>query len=118
MNSKYISTKTLEEKTGKTNPAPTSTAKESRTKGISKESLIKHSRDKFYSNLKDAYVANKDSSELPPAEKKKPANDIIRRNRAAAKAAPSKTMAPAPKKATARAGSKNPGTETVNIEVG
>ena len=83
MNSKYVSTKKLEKETGKTNSIP-EVVKESRTKGVSKETLIKNSREKFYSNLKDAYAANKDSAELPPPEKKKPANDIIKRNMAAA----------------------------------
>lgn len=111
MNSKYVGTKKLEEEEGKTAGA-------TRSKPVSKETLIKGSRDKFYSNLKEVYVANKDAAELPVAEKKKPANDIVKRNmaRAAAAKPAAKTMPPVkPKTAEPKKGKLN--TDSVNIEV-
>ena len=78
MDSKFKSTKKLEEEMGK--------PKNTRSKPVAKEQLIKSSRDKFYANLKGVYQENKDAKELPPAPKKKPANDIIKKNMMAAMA--------------------------------
>ena len=77
MESKFKSTKKLEEEMGK--PAHT------RSKPVQKEQLIKKSRENFYANLKGVYQENKDAKELPPPPKKKPANDIIKKNMEAAK---------------------------------
>lgn len=76
--SKHISTKTLE-KDGKA-VGPNPSEQRTRTKAVSKHELLQGTRDKFYENLKGVYVANKDSKELPPPSKKKPLNDIIKRN--------------------------------------
>lgn len=73
MDSKFKSTKRME-KEGKTPAA----------KRMTKETLIKNSRDKLYSNLRDVFIQNKDAKEVGPAAPKKQANDIIKRNKAAA----------------------------------
>lgn len=72
--SKYINTKNLE-KEGKTVGGKP---------GFSRETLIKDSRDKLRENIKNDFIKMKDAPVLPDAEKKKPANDIIKKNRAAA----------------------------------
>lgn len=63
MDSKFVNTKNLEKQ-----------AK------ISKANLIKNSRDKFYENLKTVYKDNANATELQAPPKKKPDNDIIKRN--------------------------------------
>ena len=74
MSSKYVSTKTLE-KEGKTVGGKAA---------FSRENLLKESRDKLRDNIKKDFIKMKDAKPLPEAPKKKPANDIIKRNREAA----------------------------------
>lgn len=74
MDSKFTNTKNLE-KEGK--------AAGGKAKPMSKVNLIQNSRDKLYQNLKTVYQENANAPELPAAAKKKPANDIIKKNKAA-----------------------------------
>ena len=77
MESKFKNTKTLEKEKAEAMAAIGTTT---RSKPVAKDKLIGDSRAKFRENLKEAYLANKDSKELPPSEKPKPKNDILKKN--------------------------------------
>jgi hypothetical protein len=98
MDSKFVNTKNLE-KDGKT----------AATKKLSKEELLKAKKDKFRENYAELMKENKDAPELGPQTKKKPANDIIKKNAAAAAAA-----ANAKKPGTATVGGRK---ETIDIKI-